>query len=74
MKRIFICLFTFLSVVVPADARRSANGPVELTIDPAKTGELTQKYQLMVKAEDQIDADALPLYEKAVKLIPKEVP
>ena len=35
-------------------------------------GELEQKYQLMVKAEDQIDTDAVPLYEKAIKSIPKD--
>jgi hypothetical protein len=65
------CIVLFLTLV-PAEARRSAKGPVELTIYPAKAGEAEEKYQLMVKAEDQIDADAVPLYEKAVKLIPKD--
>lgn len=65
----FIVLFL---IVVPADARRSAEGPVELTIYPTKAGELEQKYQLVVKAENQTDADAVPLYEKAVKSIPKD--
>jgi len=72
MKRTLICLMILLPIAVPVDARRSAEGPVELTIYPAKAGELEQKYQLMVKAEDQIDADAVPLYEKAVKSIPKD--
>lgn len=53
-------------------AQRSAEGPVELTIYPAKAGGLEQKYQLVVKAEDQIDDDAVPLYEKAIKSIPKD--
>ena len=72
MKRIFICFAFLLVIVVPVNARRSAKGPVELTIYPAKVGEAEEKYQLMVKDEDQIDADAVPLYEKAAKLIPKD--
>lgn len=72
MKCTLIFFVILLSIVVPVDARRFAEGPVELTIYPAKAGELEQKYQLMVKAEDQIDADAVPLYEKAVKSIPKD--
>jgi len=71
-KDVFICFILLFLTMVPADARRSAEGPVELTIYPAKAGELEKKYQLMVKAEDQIDADAVPLYEKAVKSIPKD--
>jgi len=72
MKHTIFLFVILLSIMAPADARRSAGGPVELTIYPAKAGELEQKYQLMVKAEDQIDADAVPLYEKAVKSIPKD--
>lgn len=72
IKVISACFFVLLLTIVPADARRSADGLVELTIYPAKAGELVQKYQLMVTAEDQIDADAVPLYEKAVKSIPKD--
>ena len=72
MKRTLICLIILLPIAVPVDARRSTKGPVQLTIYPAKTGELAQKYQLMVKAEDQIDADAVALYEKAIKSIPKD--
>jgi len=70
-KGISTCFIVLFLIVVPAAARRSAKGPVKLTIYPAKTGEAEQKYQLIVKAEDQIDGDAVPLYEKAVKLIPK---
>jgi len=72
MKRTIIIFVILLPIVVPAEARRSAEGPVELTIFPAKAGELEKKYQLMVKTEDQIDGDAVPLYEKAVKSIPKD--
>jgi len=71
MKRTLIYLVILLPIAVPAEARRSDEGPVELTIYPAKAVELEKKYQLMVKAEEQIDGDAVSLYEKAVKSIPK---
>ncbi len=71
-KDISACFIVLFIAVVPVDARRFAEGLVEITIYPAKAGELEQKYQLVVKAEDQIDADAVPLYEKAVKSIPKD--
>ena len=71
-------LFKYISVLIitgllvpTTKARRSGEDPVELTIYPAKAGELEKKYRLIVNPEDQIDADALPLYEKATKLIPK---
>jgi hypothetical protein len=66
---VFIILVLFVS---PTKARSSAEGPVKLTIYPAKAGELEQKYQIMVKAEDQIDGAAAPLYEQAVKSISKD--
>jgi hypothetical protein len=72
LTAISICLSVLFLTVVPADARRSAKGPVKLTIYPAKAGELEKKYLLMVKTEDQIDGDAVPLYEKAIKSIPKD--
>ena len=72
IKVISACFIVLFLTVVPVDARRSADGSVKLTIYPAKAGEAEQKYQLMVKAEDQIDADAVPLYEKAVQSIPKD--
>ena len=71
-KNISACFIVLFLTAVPVGARRSSDGLVELTIYPAKAGELEKKYQLMVKAEDQIDADAVPLYEKAVKSIPKD--
>jgi hypothetical protein len=72
IKIISVCFIVLFLTAVPADARRSADGSVELTIYPAKVGDLAQKYQLMVKTEDRTDADAAPLYEKAVKSIPKD--
>jgi hypothetical protein len=72
LKAISICLGVLFLTVAPTDARRSAKGPVILTIYPAKAGELEKKYLLMVKAEGQIDGDAVLLYEKAIKSIPKD--
>ncbi|MFC1603861.1 hypothetical protein ACFL5F_02430 [Planctomycetota bacterium] len=64
MKYIIICLIILLAVV-PAETRT-----VELTLHPAKSLKPEQKYQLIGKAEDQIDADAAPLYEKALQSLP----
>ena len=72
IKYVSVCFILLFLTIVPADAQRSAQGPVRLTIYPAKAGELDKKYQLMVNPEDQIDADAVPLYEKAIKSIPKD--
>jgi hypothetical protein len=70
-KGIFIGLVVLFLTLSPSEASRSYKGPVELTIHPAKVEQLDKKYHLMVSPEDQIDADAVPLYEKATKLIPK---
>ena len=72
IKYVYVCFILLFLTTVPVDARRSPQGPVRLAIYPAKAGELEKKYQLIVNPEDQIDADAVPLYEKAVKLIPKD--
>ena len=72
IKYVSVCFILLFLTIVPADAQRSAQGPVRLTIYPAKAGEIEEKYQLMVNPEDQIDADAVSLYEKATKLIPKD--
>jgi len=67
MKRIIICLIILL-VEIPAVART-----IKLTLHPAKSPKPEQKYQLIVKAEDQIDADAAPLYEKALQSLPGDL-
>ena len=72
IKVISVCFIVLFIIMVPTDARRSTQGPVRLTIYPTKAGKLEKKYQLMVKAEDQVDSDAVPLYEKAIKSIPKD--
>jgi len=46
---------------------------IELTLRPAKIPEAAQKYQLLPKTEEQIDADAASLYEKALQALPKNL-
>ena len=67
MKRTFICFVILFFLVVSAVARQ-----VELTLHPAKAPETRNKYQLLPKANEQTDADAVPLYEKAVQSLPKD--
>ncbi len=66
MKRVFICLIVLLLAAVPVDGLT-----VEMTLHPAKAPEPAQKYQLLPKADEQTDADAALLYEKAVQALPK---
>jgi tetratricopeptide (TPR) repeat protein len=68
MKRTFICLIILLIAAVSVDGRT-----VKLTLHPAKASEPAQKCRLLPKAEEQTDADAVPLYEKAVEQLPKNV-
>jgi len=68
MKRVFICLIILLLAVVSVDGHT-----VEMTLHPAKAPEPAQKYRLLPKAEKQTDTDAVPLYEKAVEQLPKNV-
>lgn len=67
MKREFLYLIILSLAVVPARARRFASGPLELPVHPAKTPEPADKYSLVPKADTLTDADAVPLYEKAVQ-------
>jgi len=70
------CVFVavLLSAVVPADARRSGAGPVELTLRPAKTSAKAQQLRLLPTAEELTDADAVPLYQQAIQALPDEYP
>jgi len=67
MKRTFSCLIILLLAVVLVDGRT-----VEMTLHPAKAPEPAQKYPLLPKGEAQTDADAMPLYEKAIQLLPED--
>jgi len=54
-----------MSVATVAGARK-----VELTLHPAKAADPPQKYTLLPRSDDQTDADAMPLYEKALQVLP----
>jgi hypothetical protein len=71
MKRSLFCIIILSLIVLPANARRFASGPFELEVNPAKIPESAQKYQLLPKVDDQNDADAVPLYEKAIQALPR---
>jgi hypothetical protein len=71
MKRVFFCLVILSLVAIPANARRFASGPLELAVYPAKAPEPAQKFQLILSADKQTDADAVPLYEKAIQALPR---
>lgn len=71
MKRTLLCLAIVFLFFVPEGASQSSRGPVKLVLYPAKAAEPAQTYRLLVRAEKQIDEDAMPLYEKAIQLMPK---
>ena len=64
MKRIIICLIILLSMVSP-EVRT-----YKLILHPVKSPKPEQKYQLLVRADEQNDDDAALLYEKAVQSLP----
>jgi hypothetical protein len=72
MKRVFVRLMILLSICVPAEASRSSGGPVELTLHPAKAPEPLHKYRLVLSPDELTDADAAPLYEKAIQSLPQD--
>ena len=67
MKHIHSCLIILLLTAVATDGRT-----VEMTLQPAKAPKRVQKNLLLPKAEEQTDADAMPLYERAVRLLPED--
>ena len=73
MKRTIVSLVILSLALVPANARRFAEGPVKLTVWPAKAPVSPDKLRLLPKAEDLTDADAVPLYEKAVQAMPRGI-
>ena len=73
MKRGVVALVILSLVFVPVHARRFADGPVTLAVWPTKAAEAPTKIGLLPKAEDLTDADAVPLYEKAVQAMPRGI-
>ena len=67
-------VFIIIALFIPSvQASRSSDGPVQLTLHPAKVSKSNLKYQLLPKDEDLIDADAAPLYEKVVASLPEDL-
>jgi len=71
MKRTFLCLVILSLAVIPSYARRFAEGPLDLPVAPAKIAESAQHYQLVLSPDQQTNADAFPLYEKAIAALPR---
>jgi hypothetical protein len=63
-KRAILILLFIASAVY---AGSSALPPVELTIQPSKATSVKQQYNLLFKADELTDGDAVPLYEQAAK-------
>ncbi len=63
-------LVIIIFYVSSTQASRSANGSVRLNLHPARFSESGRKYQLLPKVEELTDADAAPLYEKAIQSLP----
>jgi len=68
MNRFVVCLIVLLSMVSGVIART-----VEMTLHAAKTPDPKKQYTLLPKADEQADADAAPLYEKALQSLPGDL-
>jgi len=68
MMRVLVCFVTVFFGVVPVKART-----VELTLFPAKASEDAKKFRLLPTTDEQTDADALPLYRKAIESLPQDL-
>jgi tetratricopeptide (TPR) repeat protein len=66
MKRTFIYMGILFFSVLSAKART-----VEMTLYPTKAAEAAQKHRLLPGPEEQIDSDAVALYEKAIQSLPR---
>ena len=67
IKCTFLCVSILLLTVVPLNGRT-----VELILHPAKAPESIEKYSLLLKTEQLRDANAVPLYEKAIQSLPED--
>ena len=66
-------LVIIIFYVSSAQASRSAAGPVKLILHPSEFPESGRKYRLLPKVEELTDADAAPLYEKAIQSFPDDL-
>lgn len=67
----FYLLICFL--IISNTYAKRAKPPAQITIHPSKAIEAARKHQLLPKAEELTDTDALPLYEKALESLPKKL-
>jgi len=67
MKHKFFFVLILSIIMAPARARRFESGPVELEVNAAKAPESAEEYALLPKADKHTDADAVPLYKKAIE-------
>lgn len=67
-----VCFVVLFLAGVPVEARRSGSKTVELTLHPANAPEPINKYRLVLSSDEQSDADAAPLYEKAIQSLPQD--
>jgi hypothetical protein len=74
MKRTFICFVILFFVAAPlgAQPRQQKARIVKLALHPAKAPRPRDKYQLLPRADQQTDADALALYKKAIQSLSKD--
>lgn len=72
MKRVFICLaiLFFIVACMGAQPQQEKARTIQLTLHPTKASESARQYRLLPKADQLTDADAVPLYEKAVQSLP----
>ncbi len=71
MKQITTTSIILLLIITATYANR-AQPWNELILHPVKATEATQKLRLLPTAEEQTDADAVPLYQKAIKSLPDD--
>jgi len=73
MKHTFALIIILVMAGISAGDKKQTEQArtIELTLHPAKTPEPVHRYQLFPKTEQLRDANAAPLYEKAVQSLPK---
>lgn len=68
-------IYILILILGAASTYGRSSGPrtVELTLHPMKSLKPEQKYQLLVKGDEQNNTDAAQLYDKAVRLLPDDL-
>jgi tetratricopeptide (TPR) repeat protein len=72
MKGITTCLIVLFLTGIPVEARRSGSKTVEMALHPARAPEPVHKYRLVPSSDELTDADAAPLYDKAIQSLPPD--